>query len=216
MIKIALITEGITDQFIIKPIVENYFKDKEFKFNPIQPQQDETEKQKGFGGWVNVLEWCKGEDIEEVVIYNDFVIIQIDADVSQNEGFDIPHLDSGKEKEASVLCNDIINKLQSLISQEIWDKYKNKFLFAIGILEIECWLLPLIETKLSTKNCLDRLNKGLRKKDENVISKNKNSYNSRQVYKSLSGKFRNKKIIDKYAIKNAGFIHFVGQFKLLS
>lgn len=50
MIKIALITEGITDSFVIIPIVENYFKEKDFVFNPVQPQQDETEKQKGFGG----------------------------------------------------------------------------------------------------------------------------------------------------------------------
>ncbi len=215
MIKIALITEGITDQFIIRPIIENYFKDKEFKFNPIQPQQDETEKQKGYGNWLNVLEWCKGEDIEEVVIHNDFVIIQIDADVSQNKGFDVPHLDVGKEKEASVLCDDIIKKLQSLISKDIWDRHREKFLFAIGILEVECWLLPLVD-KPSTKNCLNRLNRGLAKKNQNTISKDKNNYSSRQVYKSLSGKFRNKKIIDEYAIKNAGFSHFVGQFELLS
>ena len=48
MIKIALITEGITDQFVIKPIIINYYKDFEFRFTPIQPPIDETDKQAGF------------------------------------------------------------------------------------------------------------------------------------------------------------------------
>ncbi len=160
---------------------------------------------------MNVLEWCKSENLEDILLYNDFVIIQIDADVSQNKGFDVPHLVGGKEKDASVLCNDIIDKLQSLISREIWDKYKNKFLFAIGILEMECWLLPLIDNKSSIKNCLHRLNRGLRKRGEETIGENKNNYKSRRVYKKLSKKFKNRKIIDEYAVKNAGFYCFVNQ-----
>ena len=63
MLKIGLITEGITDQIILRPIIENYWKEAEFLFRPVQLRVDETDKQEGFGGWVNVLKTCHEEDL---------------------------------------------------------------------------------------------------------------------------------------------------------
>ena len=215
MTKIALITEGVTDQFIIKPIIENYYKDTEFRFTPIQPPVDETDKQSGFVSWTNVVNLCKNENIIELFDYNDFVIIHIDADISQEKSFDVPHLKNGKQIESKILCENIINKLQSFIPDETWIEYSNKFLFAIGIYSIECWLVALVNqshTKKNIQNCISRLNKSLSKKNIKPINtKNKNNYNSRVTYKKLASQFKNKKIIQKYATKNIGFELFIKQ-----
>lgn len=215
MIKIALITEGVTDQFVIRPIIENYYKNMEFRFTSVQPPVDETDKQAGFGGWTNVVNLCKEDNISELFDYNDFVVIQIDADISQEKGFDVAHLKNGKQIENRVLCENIKIKLQSFIPKETWHKYSDRFLFAIGIYSIECWLVALVNprhTNKNTQNCLSRLNKSLVKKNIIIInSKNKNNFNSRETYKKLAGKFKNKKNIDKYAKRNTGFEYFAKQ-----
>ncbi|MEN8121581.1 MAG: hypothetical protein ABFS35_14610 [Bacteroidota bacterium] len=217
MVKIALITEGVTDQFIIKPIIENYFKDTEFRFTPVQPPVDETDKQTNFGSWVNVLNVCKSNDVEDLFNYNDFVVIQIDADISQEKGFDVPHLKKGKQIENEELCKNVINKLQSFIPKEVWNKYSDRFLFSIGILSMECWIVPIVDSKHnknSVNNCIKRLNISLAKKDIKTINPNdKNNFQSRTTYKKLAREFKNKKIIVKFAKYNVGFECFIGQLE---
>ena len=220
MIKIALITEGVTDQFIIKPIIENYFKDTEFRFTPIQPPVDETDKQASFGGWLNVVNLCKSDNIADSFYNNDFVVIQVDADVSQEKNFDVPHLKNGKQIDNIELCNDIIKKIQSFIPNNIWQEYSDRFIFSIGILTIECWLVAIVDSKHNKKNinsCSKRLNKGLAKKNIKTINTNdKNNYQSRTTYKKLAREFKNKKIIDKLAKTNVGFECFIEQLKNLN
>jgi hypothetical protein len=215
--KIALITEGITDQYIIKPIIENYFKEIDFKFNPISPSVDETDKQTGFGSWVNVIKSCEVEDFEEMLLFNDYVVIQIDTDVSHQKGFDVPKVIAGVKLEHKELCEKVIEKLKSLISKDVLEKYSEKFLFAIGIHSTECWLIATVKSgrnKEETDNCLFKLNSQLTIKNMNAINpNNKNSFKSRKTYHELARKFRNKKEIEKYSKYNVGFEMFVEQVK---
>ena len=219
MVKIALITEGVTDQFIIKPIIENYYKEKDFRFTPIQPLVDETDKQSNFGSWTNVVEQCKDKNLIELFDYNDFVIIQIDADITQEKGFDVSHTEKGKQIDSKLLYENITKRLQSFIDVQTWQKYADRFLFAIGIYSIECWLIALVNqshTNKNIQNCLFRLNQSLGKKNMTTISpKNKNNYKSRTIYKNLSNQFKNKKIINKFATKNIGFEIFIQQIDTL-
>ena len=104
-----------------------------------------------FGGWVNVVNICKDENFSELFNYNDFVVIQIDADISQEKGFDISHIKNGKTIDNRKLCDDIIKRLQLFIPNEVWNKYSNKFLFAIGINSIECWLIALVDSVILIK-----------------------------------------------------------------
>jgi len=215
MVKIALISEGITDQLIIKPIVENYFKDIDFKFRPITPITDETDKQIGFGSWTNVINSCREENFEEIFIYNDLVIIQIDTDVAHLKGFDVAAVQKGKTIENEDLCSKTIKKLQNIIPEKVFEKYAERFIFAIGILTIECWLLPILnpkQVKKETNNCLFKLNKSLLKKNKEKINPdNKNNSLGKSIYKELAGKFKNKSIIEKYSKYNIGFEVFVNQ-----
>ena len=215
--KIALITEGITDQYIIKPIIENYFKEIDFKFNPISPIVDETDKQTGFGSWVNVIKSCEEEDFEEMFLFNDYVVIQIDTDVSEQKGYDVPKVKDGKKLEPNELCEKVIEKLKSLIEEDVLEKHSEKFLFAIGIHSMECWLIATVKSgrnKEETDNCLFKLNSQLTRKNMNAINpNNKNSFKSRKTYHELARKFRNKKEIEEYSKYNVGFEMFVEQVK---
>lgn len=217
MTKIALITEGITDQYIIRPIIENYFVDNDFAFRPISPCIDETDKQIGFGSWTNVIKACQFEDFEEVFKYNDYVVIQIDADISHEKGFDVPHFRNGIRIEYRVLCENIIRKLISEIPLKVFDKYCDRFIFAIGVLTMECWLLTMDNhtgIANSTSNCLFKINKLLARRNEDIIAPDdKNSYRSKQVYKMLSNRFKSKKIIKQFSKRNIGFQIFIEQLE---
>lgn len=220
MVKVGLITEGITDQFILKPIISNFSKEEEFRFNEIQPRIDETDRQEGFGGWVNVLRTCQEEDFDTFFMFNDFVVIQIDSDVSQEIGFDVPHFQNGKQLSDEELCDEIIAKLKSLIPAEILSDHLGKFLFAVGIHSSECWLLTLYEDsklKIKTRNCIENLNRELARQNSDTINpKDKNNAKGRGVYQSLSKGFKNRKIILKSASNNAGLNSFVRQLSGLS
>ena len=215
MVKIGLITEGITDQFILKPIVRNYWKEIEIHFNEIQPRVDETDKQEGFGGWVNVLRTCEEEDFSSLFLYLDFVIIQIDSDVSQEKGFDITHFAEGKQLDDKEVCESIVSKLRSLIPPKYYENNQDKFLFAIGIQSSECWLLSLSKQgnlKSKTINCLNALNRDLAKRKTDLINEDqKNSAKSRRVYQSLAREFKNRKVLVEAAKHNTGLEEFVNQ-----
>jgi len=215
MTKIALITEGITDQYIIRPIIENYFENKDFVFRPISPSIDETDKQTGFGSWTNVINTCQVENFEEILNFNDYIVIQIDADISYTKGFDVSHSENGIQIEQSVLCNKVIDKLISVIPTTIFTKFSERFIFAIGILTMECWLLTTInplKNKNITNNCLFKINELLAKKNIDIINPNdKNSFKSKSIYKKLSGNFKNRKEIEKYSKYNIGFQIFIEQ-----
>ncbi len=217
MIKIALITEGVTDQFIIKPIIENYFKNIDFGFRPIQPPVDETDKQTDFGSWTNVITELKKNNLPDLFDYNDFVVIQIDSDISQEKGFDVPHLSEGKQISNKQLCENVINKLQSFIPVEILEEYSNKILFAIGVQTMECWLVRIVDSNYKntqSNNCLERLNRNLSKQNMNIVNpKTKNNYQSRTTYKKLAKEFKNKSTITRYSKSNVGFECFVKQIE---
>lgn len=215
MVKIALITEGITDQFIIKPIIKNCFKNIEFQFNSIQPPVDETDKQADFGNWLNVMNCC--EDyirLKETLLFNDYIVIQIDADVSHNKGFDVP-----KVANNTIWCDSIIKRLQELIPPGIWETYKERFIFAIGVKIMECWLVALVSSRkveTITNNCLYKLNQELAKTKIGKINlNNKNSYQSRKVYQTVASMLKKRKIIEKNAKTNIGFERFIKQLDVI-
>jgi len=219
MVKIALITEGITDQYVIKPIIENYFDSIDFVFNPITPPVDETDKQTGHGSWTNVVRACTTENFEELFNYNDYVVIQIDADISYTKGFDVAHSENGITLSPNILYDNIISKLQSFIPKETLNLYAHRFLFAIGILTIECWLVGLVNSKHTNNeihNCLFKLNKMLAKKNLKPINQNnKNNFQSKTTYQKLAKEFKNKNLIEIHSKSNIGFEKFVNQLFML-
>ena len=90
MVSFALITEGITDQAVIENILIGCFDDP--IVNPIQPLRDATDKQATHGGWELVLEHLRSPGLNQALQFNDFVIVQLDTDVSEEHHYDLPKL----------------------------------------------------------------------------------------------------------------------------
>ena len=69
MTRIALVTEGKSEHWIIKHIIQNFFKGQEIFFRQVQPQVfDDTQEE--IGGWLEVLKFCgRTEDVTAALIY---------------------------------------------------------------------------------------------------------------------------------------------------
>ena len=209
----ALITEGVSEHRIIKHIVVKYFKDKNPDINQIQPKIV-NEKQVVGGGWNEVLEYCKRDELKDIFVENDYLIIQIDSDQSQQNPFNISHTKAnGKSKTDEELHQDILIKLEGLIKPEIKAVYDDKIFFAICIHTIECWLLPLYyinDQKTKTNDCLSILNKAIVRKNIHIITaKNKNKSNGIKSYDSILSNMKKKTEINETSQHNIGFNNFI-------
>ena len=88
----GLITEGKTDQIIIENILSGYFNDPDIVINWLLPLRDETDKHRieNYSNWYKVFEYCQSDKFKESFQFNDYVIVQIDTDVSEEKHYDIP------------------------------------------------------------------------------------------------------------------------------
>jgi hypothetical protein len=217
--KFGLITEGASENRIIKHVIARYFRDDEPEINQIQPEVING-VQTGTGGWNEVLKYCGQDEIREDLIRNDYLIIQIDTDQSPTKPFGISHTDDkGRPKPAAELHNEVVRKLSNFIKEDIREKYKNRILFAICIHTIECWLLPVFYTnkhKTGTSNCLPTLNVALRKHDIHIINgANKNKPNGIRSYDSVLKQLKKKEDIEDISQHNIGFHSFINSLKAI-
>lgn len=168
----GVICEGPSDFRIVKRILDVFLKGNDPFISCYQPKTLPSGKS-DFGGWPRVLECCSDDTLKEIFEYNDYAIVQIDTDRSQDLPFNVPHLgDDGQPKSHTRLCEDVIEKLSSLISQPEIQKNRHRILFAICIHSIECWLLPVAYSdnrKENTNNCIDTLNRAVQKKYKGMV-----------------------------------------------
>lgn len=219
---IGLICEGVSEINVMTRIVLKYLGEDVF-VHAVEP--DTTQKaghlvQSGYGGWEQVLRHCNDAKIEEVLQFNDYVIIQIDTDACIQKGYDVNPLDgNGKKKTDDVFFQDIKTRLVKNISPEILTKYVGRIIFAICDNEIECWLLPLYYTdqnKCKTQNCIYTLNQALGKKNIGGIpDKAKNEPYARTIYGKILKNFKNKKSIQDCAQYHYGFAELTKQLDVV-
>jgi len=215
----ALITEGPSEHRVIKHIINRFFKDEEVFVNQIQPKII-SGKQTTVGGWNEVLKYCGRDEIEDILIENDFLVIQIDTDQSQTEPFGISHTNAeNRKKTVAELYEDVLEDLKNRIQSAILEEYKDKIIFAISIHTIECWFLPLYYTtvqKSATSNCLSKLNTELRKKKINGIpNKDKNTPKSIRTYETILKNWNKITTLKSCAKHNTGFQKFVDSLILI-
>lgn len=166
----ALITEGITDQVVLESILCGYYED-DLEINIIQPARDATDesRQENFGGWEKVLEYCKLSAFKEIFLFNKYVVIQIDTDITEHVNFEIPHNFNGTPKTVPVLVNEVREKIKSQIDPDVFETFKDRIFFAIAVHSLECWLLPLYVTTPAamkkTVNCEHSLSRAVIRAD---------------------------------------------------
>ncbi len=171
----GLITEGPTDQIVIENILSGYFDDSDIVFNPIQPLRDETDKNRieNIGGWTLVLEYCGSTNFQQIFSFNDYIIIQIDTDVCNQEGFGVEKRKDGVELTCEELIESVKERLINIIGTDYYERHSAQIFFAISVDSIECWLLPIYyrdNRKAKTTGCLETLNRELPKKKNFTIA----------------------------------------------
>lgn len=221
----GLACEGPTDQITIENILCGYFDypDLDADIAPLQPLFDETsQKQKAgeIGGWTGLLNYylCS-KRFRDDVLNTRFVIIQVDTDVSNDKGFDVPHIDEqNNHLSPGVLISDVIAKLISTIEtgeEGFYEEHAEKILFAVSVHSIECWLYahynnkePLKSPKITgcERALLHLYGKGTNPSLSKIkpnIDKNYNSYNK------LSQPFLKRRHIDEVVQKDPSFRVFI-------
>jgi hypothetical protein len=211
--RIALATEGKSEHWIIKHLVEKFFKGTEIFFRQVQPQIiDNT--QESVGGWLEILKFCeRTDDIKSALIDTDYLVIQIDTDESQNINFGVSHTNQSKiAKTYEELYEDVVEKIKSLINIKIFEEYSDKIVFAICIHTIECWLLPLYFTnnhRFDTHKCISTLNIELKKRNLSIVPSKKQKEKRKIAYEAILRNWRRRQDIEKSAKHNFGFKKFV-------
>ena len=160
--KFGLVTEGATDQIILKAILTGWTGNKKLIIKELQPKPEES------GGWAKVFQYCESLEFKGAFSYYDFIVIQIDTDfmsgdsVGEKYKIDLKNLDVKETVEA------FREKITALIGEDFYEEYSDRIIFAIAVNEIECWLLPVyFSGKKANKsvNCIDTLNTVLPQKE---------------------------------------------------
>lgn len=213
-IKIGIVSEGASDYWALKHIVERYLKELDVYTIALKPKITSKGKQDGFGTWQGVFNYIAGTDDQKLIVeaVNEgcqFVIIQIDTDVSAEYG--VP-----KNADLSAYLNEVKAKLSSSVHPEF---DQSKLIYAICVEELECWLIPFLCTDSSkctnTDRCLNIVNREIR--TEGAIDKdNKNCDAAQRLYSFILNKKKKPKEIQECAQHNLGFQTFIEQLDSIS
>lgn len=138
----AIIAEGVTDQLVLKNILIGLCSTDEDE--PVinfeqPPDRWSPQGRHAPGGWDLVRRYLKDGRYKQALQTNRYVVIHIDTDVSEDYG--VPKGDAGREQD---LIPRVVAKFRELIDDEIWAAHGERFIFAIAVHAIECWLLPAL------------------------------------------------------------------------
>jgi len=201
--KFGLACEGITDQIVIENILCGHYKeydDLDEEIHPLQPARDETGKS-GFSNWEILLKYLSEKRFKDDVLNSEYIVIQIDTDISEHVNFNVSHSDKeNKELSTEKLIENIKSHLIEKIGTEFYDGHKEKIIFAISVHSLECWILPLYKKleKEKTKGCNSALK---------IASKEISVEKNQKTYDELSRPFLKNKILKKQ--KNSSLKNFI-------
>ena len=221
----AIVAEGITDHLVLKNIILGFFdqQEPEPSFAFVQPPLDETGRAglpRPPGGWTLVLKYLQEGRYKQALQFNKYLVIQIDSDVCEDYG--VSRLVDGRSRSPEEMLEAIRTVLLSHIDQEFLKNEGYRLLFAIGLDEIECWLLPLVferneESKLrKITGCLEAINYKLKKLDRGgaVLSSNQGKYPAE--YDRLSKRYQKHGVLIDAARFNQGLEYFLEQLCVCS
>ena len=205
----GLIAEGKSDFPVLKNILIGLFETDIFnEIRELQPLLDATAEEdiQEFGGWFKVFEYCRSEAFRGAFQRIDYIVIQIDSDVSEQTHYDVKQTDeNGLKLSPEQLIEKIKDKFYSIIKEafgeDFLEKVKHRIIFAISVNEIECWLLPLFYTdklKSSTNNC-----------DYRLHQKAGSFRKETKPYDKISKEYRKSKVIQKAYPENPSLKIFV-------
>ncbi|WP_143393884.1 hypothetical protein [Fimbriiglobus ruber] len=199
---------------VIENILVGYFQGQEEpSITFVQPPPASVATPSPPGGWTRVFDSLKRGDCQQVLQFNDFVVIQIDTDVQEEPGFDVPRREGGSELSLPDRVARVIARLKRDVEPEFCTAHEHRILFAIAVDSIECWLLPLLYVNnkaQKTTGCLDAANDTLRKKKMDGLSSAEGTKFPR-AYERASREYTKQKSLTKHRSRNPSLELFVKQ-----
>lgn len=214
----AVIAEGVTDQVVIENILHGFFadSDEEPTVSYVQPLRDTTSKHGPYnpGGWSLVLKYFELGKFKQALEFNRFLIVHIDTDVSEQPGFDVPWRDQGRELSPEELIERVAAKLRAMIGETINKEHGHRFIFAVAVHSIECWLLPILfkdNKKSKITGCLDAADHELRVQKRPRLRRGDGK--DPDGYKAASATYRKRKILFQHRDANPSLTVFLRELE---
>lgn len=209
MTSFALVTEGPTDQTALESILCGFYDDNDLDVAWLQPLRDATDssRQNGFGGWELVLEYCtQYEYLVEALAFSNYLIIQIDTDMSEHVNFGVPLTQDGTDKPVDQLVSEVRAIIMEKLGNKFLAEYGTRVFYAVTVHSLECWLLPLF---ISDKRGASRLKSCEEHFERAVLRKNLDYKKEVECYYALSKGYTKKKNLQLGRIRNLSFDMFL-------
>jgi hypothetical protein len=178
----AIVSEGVTDYAVLKNILLGWFKGQPAEpfLKPYQPDptaEGESSWQQ-FGNWENVFRYLHEKKHRDALEYAEYLIVQIDTDVSELPNFGVDQHANGKPLEPEIMVERVADKLRAMIGSKDIEFYGDRIIFAICVREIECWLLPLWDPRKAMKceGCTSAVDRALLAANELQLDKKQERY----------------------------------------
>jgi len=147
---IAILSEGVTDQKVITQVLLGFFADQadELEINPEFPPTVPPGGGPEVGGWTVLKKLLESKHHLQALRYNDYLVVHIDSDCCEEIGFDVSRKDrqTGKDLGPDAIRGAVIGRLGDWLGEMSKDD-RERVLFAVAVDSIECWLLPVLESK---------------------------------------------------------------------
>ncbi len=175
------------------------------------------------GGWTLVLEYLRLGKHLDALQFNDYLIVHIDTDVCEEPGYDVPRIEDGRALTPRELVDRVVAKLTGIIGAEVYARHKERFLFAVAVHGIECWLLPLLFPNKKSAHaakiagCLATANEELRKKNLPLLGKGPKGAESKDpdAYLAASRPYRKRVKLLEHHERNPSLQIFVEHVEAL-
>lgn len=173
MIGFGLISEGPTDQIVLKNMLGGLFNSKKIFSRNLLPDwdsdDDESLQDASRSNNNAVFDYLKTIIFRQFFENTeDFVIIQIDTDALKATEIKTEYRLPLSNLSIEDCIESVKNKFIEIIGEDFYEKYSHRMSFAISVDSLECWLLPIYFENQKTQaaksqGCLKVLNEGLRK-----------------------------------------------------
>ena len=220
MLSFGIVAEGFTDQIVIDNLITGFFGDvdEEPTVNYVQPLLDATGARGAPepGGWGMVLKFLELGEHRRALQFNDYLVLHVDTDVSEQKGFDVPHREEGRELSVIELVTRVSEKLTGIIGAEFCAAHGDRLIFAVAVHGIECWLLPLLYQDNHARKitgCLNAANEARKKGGKTPLYTVVRKHVSKdpRSYQDVSRAYTKRKRLMALCDKNPSLALFVRQ-----
>jgi hypothetical protein len=177
--------------------------------------QRDSEAEKHYGGWTLVLQYLREKKFRQAFQLNRYLIVQVDTDVAEHAGFDVPRQNQNGAIPLGDFIRNVAERLRTEIGEPDWAAYGDRFIFAIGVEQLECWLLPLWFSDArgeQTVNCTNRLG-GCAQLRDTLDRKNyqwiRRERKEPSSYHIASQGYRKRAVLDSQGLRNPSLAVFL-------